>query len=179
MHETEHIARDANGRFVPSQSGNPTRKRPGTRNRATLGEALQCSEPEKVVQVVIDKALAGDGVAARFGLALLSPKPRGRAIRLPLPDGESAGGEVVVMFNPALRTPAAASEPEDDGGSGRGQALGQAPPLRSLWSHRGVRARKKSRARSIAACLCASPFHGATTSMSGARRAMSAETSAG
>jgi len=30
-------------------------------------------------------------------------------------------------------------------------------------------------ARSIAAALCASPFHGATISMSGASRAMSAE----
>jgi hypothetical protein len=33
---TTASARDAAGRFLPGQSGNPAGKRPGTRNRATL-----------------------------------------------------------------------------------------------------------------------------------------------
>jgi hypothetical protein len=98
------IARDANGRFVPGCSGNPAGKLPGTRNRATvLAEALQAGEAENIARVVIDKAVSGDAVAARFCLDRLSPKPRGRAIRLDLPEGESAGGDVVAMFNSALR----------------------------------------------------------------------------
>ncbi len=38
-------SRDANGRFLLGQSGNPASKRPGTRNRATLiREALDGDE---------------------------------------------------------------------------------------------------------------------------------------
>src|SRR6266436_4118265 len=110
-----NITRDCNGRFVPGCSGNPAGKRPGTRNRATvLAEALRCGEAENIARVVIDKALAGDGVAARFCLGLMSPKPRGRAIRLELPEGESAGGEVVAMFNSALRAMAAGDITPDE-----------------------------------------------------------------
>src|SRR5438128_2578807 len=110
-----HITRDANGRFVPGQSGNPAGKLRGTRNRASvLAEALRCGEAENIARVVIDKAVAGDAVAARFCLGLLTPKPRGRAIRLQLPDGESAGGEVVSMFNSALRAMAAGDITPDE-----------------------------------------------------------------
>ena len=105
---TTHITRDANGRFVPGQSGNPVGKRPGTRNRASvLAEALLCGEAENIARVVIDKAVKGDAVAARFCLDRLSPRPRGRAIRLELPEGGRAGGDVVAMFNSALRALAA------------------------------------------------------------------------
>src|SRR6266436_8989375 len=71
-----NITRDANGRFVPGQSGNPAGKRPGTRNRASvLAEALLCGEAENIARVVIDKAVKGDAVAARFCLDRLSPRP--------------------------------------------------------------------------------------------------------
>jgi len=76
--DTTPITRDANGRFVPGQSGNPAGKRLGARNRASiLAEALRCGEAENIARVVIDKAVAGDAVAARFCLGLLTPKPRG------------------------------------------------------------------------------------------------------
>src|SRR6185312_4159006 len=59
--------RDADGRFVPGQSGNPAGKKPGTRNRATvLREALADGEETAAARIVIDRALAGDAVAARF-----------------------------------------------------------------------------------------------------------------
>jgi hypothetical protein len=84
--------RDANGRFLPGQSGNPLGKKPGTRNRATvLREALRDGEDADVTRVVIDKALAGNAVMARFVIGLLMPRPRDRAIEIDLPDCASAG----------------------------------------------------------------------------------------
>jgi hypothetical protein len=63
-------ARDSLGRFMPGTSGNPSGKLPGTRNRKTvLAAALRDGEGVAAARVVIDKALAGDGVAARFIVA--------------------------------------------------------------------------------------------------------------
>jgi hypothetical protein len=119
MDGSQHtITRDGNGRFAPGCSGNPAGKRSGTRNRATvLAEALRCGEAENIARVVIDKAVAGDAVAARFCLDRLTPRPRGRAIRLELPEGESAGGDVVAMFNSALQAMAAGEITPDDKGN--------------------------------------------------------------
>jgi hypothetical protein len=84
-------ARDANGRFMAGQSGNPAGKKPGTRNRATLlCEELTDGEATRVARILIDKALAGDAVAARFLIDRLMPRPRDRAIELDLPAGGRA-----------------------------------------------------------------------------------------
>src|SRR5258707_3473781 len=83
--------RDGNGRFVPGQSGNPKGKVPGTRNRATvLRELMRDGEEDAVGRVLIDRALGGDPVAARFLIEGLNPKPRQRTITLDLPDGADA-----------------------------------------------------------------------------------------
>jgi hypothetical protein len=96
------IERDGLGRFVAGQSGNPAGKLPGTRNRKTLlMEALREGEGEAVARVVIDKALSGDAVAARFCLGMISPRPRGRTIHLDLPEDDSCN--VVAAFNATLR----------------------------------------------------------------------------
>jgi len=96
---TERAVRDANGRFMPGQSGNPVGKKPGTRNRATLlAEALRDGEGEAAARIVIDKALAGDAVAARFLLDRLTPRPRGRAIALDLP-ADAGAGDVLAASN--------------------------------------------------------------------------------
>src|SRR4029077_1160644 len=107
--------RDPKGRFRPCCSGNPAGKETGTRNRATLlKEALREGEDTSVARVVIDKALAGDAVAARFLLERLEPKPRGRAIHLEIPEAESPAGEVVATFNAALRAMAAGEITPDE-----------------------------------------------------------------
>jgi hypothetical protein len=109
------LERDEKGRFRPGCSGNSAGKKPGTRNRATiLREALREGEDATLARVVIDKALAGDAVTARFLLERLEPKPRGRPIHLDIPDGESPAGEVVATFNAALRAMAAGGITPDE-----------------------------------------------------------------
>ncbi|MDB5411053.1 MAG: hypothetical protein JWL84_5965 [Rhodospirillales bacterium] len=79
--------RDRGGRFAPGVSGNPAGKRKGTRNRATLlAMLLSVDESGEITRAVIDRALAGDMVAARFCLRQILPKKRGREIELDLPD---------------------------------------------------------------------------------------------
>jgi hypothetical protein len=100
-------ARDARGRFVPGQSGNPAGKLPGTCNRATLLKAaLDSEEGPAMARIVIDKALAGDVVTARFCLDRLEPRPRGRTIAIDLPEGARAS-DVVAAFDATLRAMAA------------------------------------------------------------------------
>ncbi len=83
--------RDERGRFVPGQSGNPAGKLPGTRNRATLlRAALDGEDGPAMARVIIDKAVAGDVVTARFCLDRLEPRPRSRAITIDLPEGARA-----------------------------------------------------------------------------------------
>jgi hypothetical protein len=78
--------RDRGGRFAAGVSGNPVGKRKGTLNRATmLAAALSIDESGTVARVVIDRALAGDVVTARFCLRLLQPKPRDRPVEVDLP----------------------------------------------------------------------------------------------
>jgi hypothetical protein len=93
--------RDSAGRFVAGQSGNPAGKRPGTRNRRTLLlAALRDGEDVTAARVVIDKAVAGDAVAARFLVAMISPRPRGQTIHLDLPEDDC---NVVAAFDATLR----------------------------------------------------------------------------
>jgi hypothetical protein len=106
--------RDAAGRFVAGVSGNPAGKLPGTRNRRTvLAEALRDGEGVAAARVVIDKALAGDGVAARFIVGLLTPRPRGRAIELDLPE-LTRPGDVIAAFDATLAAMAAGEITPDE-----------------------------------------------------------------
>jgi hypothetical protein len=96
------VERDASGRFVAGQSGNPAGKKPGTKNRKTiLMAALADGEGEAVARIVIDKALAGDVVAARFVVSLISPRARGRTIQLEMPADDDCN--VVAAYNATLR----------------------------------------------------------------------------
>jgi hypothetical protein len=106
--------RDGRGRFVPGQSGNPAGKLPGTRNRATLLKAaLDSEEGPAMARIVIDKALSGDVVTARFCLDRLEPRPRGRAIAIDLPQGAKAG-DVVAAFDATIQAMAAGEITPDE-----------------------------------------------------------------
>jgi hypothetical protein len=95
--------RDEQGRFVPGQSGNPAGKAPGTRNRATLlREALDGEDGPAMARMVIDKALAGDVVAAKFCIGRLMPKPRDRGIEIDLPEGARAR-DIVAAYDATVR----------------------------------------------------------------------------
>ncbi len=92
-------ARDERGRFVPGQSGNPAGKVPGTRNRATLlRAALDSEDGPAMARVIIDKAVAGDVVTARFCLDRLEPRPRSRAITIDLPEGRRVS-DIVAAYD--------------------------------------------------------------------------------
>jgi hypothetical protein len=106
--------RDAHGRFVRGNSGNPAGKKPGTRNRATvLREALRDGEDIAAARIVIDKALAGDAVAARFIVDRLTPRPRGRTIALDLPEATKAG-DVLASSNATIAAMAAGEITPDE-----------------------------------------------------------------
>src|SRR5258708_27304383 len=111
--------RDARGRFVPGQSGNPGGKLPGTCNRATLLKAaLESDEGPAMARIVIDKALSGDVVTARFCLDRLEPRPRGRTIAIELPEGTKAS-DVVAAFDATLRAMASGEITPDEAGQGK------------------------------------------------------------
>ncbi len=99
--DTETI-RDGGGRFLPGQSGNPAGRPRGARNRATLlVEALRDGEDAQILRVVVEKALGGDAVAARFCADRLVAKPKGRVISLALPEGATAA-DVMPIFEATL-----------------------------------------------------------------------------
>lgn len=99
---SEASGRDARGRFAPGQSGNPAGKQPGTRNRVSrLRELLADDDVELAATVLMDQVREGNGVAARFVLDRLFPKPRDRDIDLELPPPE-AGTTLADMFDRVL-----------------------------------------------------------------------------
>jgi hypothetical protein len=55
-----------------------------------------------MARLVVDRAVGGDAVAARFCLARLEPKPRGRPIELDLPEGVGSAQAVEAAFDSAL-----------------------------------------------------------------------------
>jgi hypothetical protein len=94
--------RDAHGRFVPGRSGNPEGKKPGILNRATaLKTALRDGEDEGAARVIIERAVRGDGVAARFLIGRLEPRPRGRPVTIDVPENAGPGG-VIAAYDATL-----------------------------------------------------------------------------
>ena len=82
--------RAADGRFKPGFSGNPKGKAKGTRHRRTiLAEMMREGERETMGRVVIDSAVGGNLVAAKFLFPWHTPRPRGRLLDLELPEGRS------------------------------------------------------------------------------------------
>jgi hypothetical protein len=80
-------------KWKPGQSGNPSGRKPGTRNKATLvALALMEGDAEKVARKVVDAAIEGDMTAARLVLERLVPTAREKPVSLELPNTETAEG---------------------------------------------------------------------------------------
>src|SRR5260370_31325657 len=86
----------ARGRpFEPGQSGNPSGRPKGARNKTTIAvEALLDNEAEALTHKVIELALAGNIAAIRLCFERLLPPRRDRGVAFDLPKIESAADAV-------------------------------------------------------------------------------------
>ena len=72
--------------FEKGRSGNPTGRRPGSRNKATLAAAtLLAGEAEGLTRTAVEFALAGDPTAMRLCIERILPPCRERAVKFTLP----------------------------------------------------------------------------------------------
>jgi len=75
-----------NTQFKLGQSGNPSGRPKGARNKSTIAaEALLDGEAEAITRRCIDLALEGDATALRLCLSRILPVKRDRTIELDLP----------------------------------------------------------------------------------------------
>jgi hypothetical protein len=90
---SESSARKQRGTpFQKGQSGNPSGKPPGTRNKTTmLAEKLMHDDASEIVKVVLDAAKRGNINAARLILERIAPIRKGRPVYLDLPPMQTAG----------------------------------------------------------------------------------------
>lgn len=108
--------RDGRGRFMPGRSGNPVGRKRGSKNKATeLRAWMEDGEDGAAVRIVVERALQGDAVAARFLVDRLFPKPRGRPIALDLPETDQALGHAAI-YDAALRAMLKAEITPDEAG---------------------------------------------------------------
>jgi hypothetical protein len=72
--------------FEKGQSGNPSGRPPGARNKATIiAETLLQGEVEALTRVAIERAMAGDMAALRLCLDRAAPPCKRRTIAFELP----------------------------------------------------------------------------------------------
>jgi hypothetical protein len=92
------LARTADGRFAPGHSGNPAGRPKGSRSHgAALIAALREGEHDAIYRIVIEAALGGDQVAARFCAGRIDAASRRLPplIELPLGRGDELNPFVV------------------------------------------------------------------------------------
>ena len=79
--------------FKKGQSGNPSGRLQGSRNKVTLAvEAFLEGEAEALTRKAIDKALEGDTTALRLCLERLCPPRKDRPVTMTLPKFSGASG---------------------------------------------------------------------------------------
>jgi hypothetical protein len=77
--------------FKKGQSGNPSGKPPGARNKTTmLAEKLMHDDVKEIVKVVVEAAKGGDMTAARLILERIAPVRKGRPVYFDLPPAKTA-----------------------------------------------------------------------------------------
>jgi len=85
-------------RFKKGQSGNPSGRPIGARNKTTLAvEALLEGEAENLTRAAINKALDGDTTALRLCLERICPVLKDRPVMLAIPSTDTAAGVVQTM----------------------------------------------------------------------------------
>jgi Family of unknown function (DUF5681) len=85
-------------RFRKGQSGNPSGRPRGARNKATLAvEALLDGEAEALTRKAIERALEGDTTALRLCLDRLLPPRKDRLVSFAMPLIENADGAARLM----------------------------------------------------------------------------------
>ena len=101
-----------NTKFKPGQSGNPSGRPKGARNKSTIAaEALLDGEAEAITRRCIDLAMEGDSTALRLCLSRILPVKRERTISLDLPaledsqDSLRAIGTVLEAVGSGMITP--------------------------------------------------------------------------
>jgi uncharacterized protein DUF5681 len=84
-------AKQADTRFRPGQSGNPSGRPKGSRNATTLAlEGLLDGQANALTQKAIDLALTGDMAALRLCLDRILPPRKDRPVYFTLPEVKSA-----------------------------------------------------------------------------------------
>ncbi len=79
-------------RYSRGQSGNPSGRPKGTRNRTTMAvEALLEGQAEAIAGKAIELALEGDTVALRLVMERVAPLRRGKPVHFDFPPIEHAG----------------------------------------------------------------------------------------
>lgn len=79
--------------FQPGESGNPLGRPKGARNKATvLAETLIDGQAEKIVQKIVELALAGDGPALKLCLERILPPMKSRPVNIKLSETKTAEG---------------------------------------------------------------------------------------
>jgi hypothetical protein len=95
---TEKTAQNQTWQFQKGQSGNPSGKPKGARNKTTLlAEKLMQDDAAQIVQAVLDAAKGGDMTAARLVLERIAPVRKGRPVFLDLPTVRSASEIAAAM----------------------------------------------------------------------------------
>lgn len=102
------------GTFRPGQSGNPSGKKPGTRNRTTLiAEQLMAGDVEAVTKSVLAAAMSGDMQAARLILDRVAPVRKGRPVEFELPAIDTAADVAAATGAVALAVAEGELTPEE------------------------------------------------------------------
>ena len=84
--------------FKPGQSGNPSGRPPGTRNRRTIAaEMLFDEDAEALTRIAIDLAKEGDMAALRLCMDRVCPPTRQRPVSFELPQIANAADAVGAM----------------------------------------------------------------------------------
>lgn len=100
--------------FAPGQSGNPSGREAGARNRATVAiDELLEGEAQALGRKAIDMALSGDGLALKLCLERVAPVRRGRPVRFTLPPITTAADVVAALGAVLLATAAGDLTPDE------------------------------------------------------------------